>query len=124
MGAIALSSAQTCGIGRLAGPAENWSRDSISLPHGSSVQFACRNGAHSPRQPGIVWAHYLKPHSRTPRRRRGPQSLPYHWHAGVGVQKVDWNFNPRAGFRQPGWPAAEREQRLESFSGNRPDCAG
>eukprot|EP00971_Amphidinium_carterae_P040671 798047-Amphidinium_carterae.1 len=37
MGATAPSNVRTYGTGRLAGPAEDWSRDSISLPHGSSV---------------------------------------------------------------------------------------
>eukprot|EP00971_Amphidinium_carterae_P119622 2369856-Amphidinium_carterae.1 len=36
--------------------------------------------------------------------------LPGHWKAGV--QQVDWNFNPKANTRQPGWPAEGRPLQM------------
>eukprot|EP00971_Amphidinium_carterae_P318244 6325816-Amphidinium_carterae.1 len=36
--------------------------------------------------------------------------IPSHWKAGI--QSVDWNFDPRAGLRQPGWSGEGRPMQM------------
>eukprot|EP00971_Amphidinium_carterae_P029231 575249-Amphidinium_carterae.4 len=86
-------------------------RGTISLPRGSSVRYACRSGALSLSQAAwhCVGSLFGAPLSYATTENRA-SILPNHWQAGV--QQVDWNFNPRARPRQPGWPAEGRPLQM------------